>query len=399
MAAHASAPFSGQSNRVPDCDVRPTYGIPQYVQTNVSPGTSPLPPLDQMPVIIPVPALIPVQPEPDSRSFAKIWRDLLPDKRISGEDYLRLKLRAARDPTVNSADAFVMETIETERLSLPMNLIWCFDELNLYVRTGDFSLAFQMELMKLMNYFEASIRQLCTSTSEYGQVRDLFFTMDQPYGPPDRFETPPELLSEWNNWSHRKSQEFGFKAEDSEKHIMTGDVTFAEQGQPKRPKYRLPPLQAPCGIYPRHFLVDQYPPDATNEPVETQLMSRFEDEPDPEEGDELEDFQYQHQLFQMVTAQNEETTVTTATPESVSEPVTSSSAAAVPPLVKAPPPALVEQLTSSSASNPAPSASAKEVPKADTSEKKETLAAQPAVGPVPTEKRFEGDFWEWPEDF
>eukprot|EP00971_Amphidinium_carterae_P276127 5479456-Amphidinium_carterae.3 len=93
-------------------------------------------------------------------------------------------LRAARDPTVNTADSFVMETIETEHLgSLPRNLVWCFDELNLYVRTGDFSLTF---LMELMNYYEASIRRMCTSSSEYGQLRDLFFTIDQPYGPPDR---------------------------------------------------------------------------------------------------------------------------------------------------------------------------------------------------------------------
>eukprot|EP00971_Amphidinium_carterae_P313512 6230615-Amphidinium_carterae.1 len=104
-------------------------------------------------------------------------------------------LRAARDPTVNSTDRFVMETIETEHLgSLPMNLIWCYDELNLYARTRDFSWVFQMEFT---SHYESSIRQLCQSSSEYTQLRDLFFTMDQPYGPPDHLDVPAKLLSAW----------------------------------------------------------------------------------------------------------------------------------------------------------------------------------------------------------
>eukprot|EP00971_Amphidinium_carterae_P287328 5703849-Amphidinium_carterae.1 len=43
VAADASAPFSGQSNRIAECDVHPTYGAPQYVQTNMRPGACPLP--------------------------------------------------------------------------------------------------------------------------------------------------------------------------------------------------------------------------------------------------------------------------------------------------------------------------------------------------------------------
>eukprot|EP00971_Amphidinium_carterae_P276129 5479456-Amphidinium_carterae.5 len=132
-----------------------------------------------------------------------------------------------------------------------------------------------------------------------------------------------------------------------------GDVINADQGPPKRPLVPLPPLEAPCGIYPRYFLTDKYPPDAPNAPIETDLLTQFE-ESEPEQASDLEDFQNQHQLFQMVSTPVEETPLEPPIKEIELDPVPSSSAAATPPMVKAPPPSLVEQLTSSSATIPVP---------------------------------------------
>eukprot|EP00971_Amphidinium_carterae_P118527 2348114-Amphidinium_carterae.3 len=134
--------------------------------------------------------------------------------------------------------------------------------------------------MELLHYYESGVRHLCTSSSEYVQLHDPFFTIDKPYGPPDDLDTPVQLLTEWRNWSHRKSQELGFSAKDSERHISEGDVVHAEQGPPKRPLVRLPPLEAPCGVYPRHFSMDKCPPDAPETaPLEADLLVQFEEDP------------------------------------------------------------------------------------------------------------------------
>eukprot|EP00971_Amphidinium_carterae_P259899 5156570-Amphidinium_carterae.1 len=59
------------------------------------------------------------------------------------------KLKRYRERrTSNTSDFHVdMESIETDYIALlPMHLIWCYDELNCYVKTGEVSLSFAMEM-------------------------------------------------------------------------------------------------------------------------------------------------------------------------------------------------------------------------------------------------------------
>eukprot|EP00971_Amphidinium_carterae_P061273 1213043-Amphidinium_carterae.3 len=150
-----------------------------------------------------------------------------------------------------------MESIETEHIALlPKNLIWCYDELNYYVKTV-------RRQVELRQYFERSIRLLCDSPKENEELHELFRIVDTPYGSPGEIQHPAALIRSWQEWAHRKSQMLGFTAEDSLQHLTVETLKFAPQGPPKRPSHRQMPIEPPCGIFPRHWLVDGFPPSSS----------------------------------------------------------------------------------------------------------------------------------------
>eukprot|EP00971_Amphidinium_carterae_P259900 5156570-Amphidinium_carterae.2 len=52
-----------------------------------------------------------------------------------------------------------------------------------------------------------------------------------------------------------------YTAEDSERHLRTEKLKFAEQGCPKRANFVLPSIVPLHGIFPQSWLDDEYPPD------------------------------------------------------------------------------------------------------------------------------------------
>eukprot|EP00971_Amphidinium_carterae_P330396 6463398-Amphidinium_carterae.1 len=90
-------------------------------------------------------------------------------------------------PIQQNSEFHVIANVETDDIALllPKKLHWCYDELNCYVKTGDFSLSFEMELRL---YYDRSIKSPCDNPRAVEELKDLFRAIDEPYGPPNAYE-------------------------------------------------------------------------------------------------------------------------------------------------------------------------------------------------------------------